>query len=96
LGGALGKTLVLAAVTFIAYLIGSFLQINPDGRVAAYLAPEVLFRRRPRLISDTPTGGESRRSSKGQQTRRSSNGRQTTYVFKRGDNLGGLKNGHIQ
>ena len=55
LGGALGKTLVLAAVTFIAYLIGSFLQINPDGRVAAYLAPEVLFRRRPRVISDTPT-----------------------------------------
>ena len=45
LGGALGKTLVLAAVTFIAYLIGSFLEITPDGRVAEYLAPIVLFDR---------------------------------------------------
>jgi hypothetical protein len=47
LGGALGKTVVLAAVTFVAYLIGSFVEMNPDGRTAALLKPVVLADRRP-------------------------------------------------
>ena len=63
LGGALGKTLVLAVVTFIAHLIDSFLEISADGRVTAYLAPIVLFDRRPRLISYTSIGWQPRRFS---------------------------------
>jgi hypothetical protein len=47
LGGTLGKTVVLAAVTFIAYLIGSFLEMSPDGRIASFLTPVVLADRRP-------------------------------------------------
>jgi len=47
LGDTLGKTVVLAAVSFIAYLIGSFLEMDPDGRMAAFLAPLVLADRRP-------------------------------------------------
>jgi hypothetical protein len=47
LGGTLGRTVVLAAVTFLAYLIGSFLEMDPDGRVATSLTPAVLADRRP-------------------------------------------------
>jgi hypothetical protein len=47
LGGAVGKTAVLAAVSFAAYLIGSFLEIDPDGQVAAVLKPIILADRRP-------------------------------------------------
>ena len=35
LGGTLGKTIALAALTFIAYLIGSFLEMDPDGATAS-------------------------------------------------------------
>jgi hypothetical protein len=47
LGGTLGKTVVLAVTTFIAYLIGSFLEIGPDGRIAHILRPFALADRRP-------------------------------------------------
>jgi hypothetical protein len=47
LGGTLGKAVVLAVITFIAYLIGSFLEINPDGRVAGFLTPLALADHRP-------------------------------------------------
>jgi hypothetical protein len=47
LGGTLGKTVALAAVTFVAYLIGSFLEMNPDGRIATSLTSLVLADRRP-------------------------------------------------
>src|SRR4029453_1459038 len=47
LGGTLGKTIVLAALTFIAYLIGSFLEMDPDGRTARTLARFVLRDRQP-------------------------------------------------
>ena len=47
LGGTLGKTVVLAVVTFIAYLIGSFLEMDPDGLLAARLKPLLLRGRRP-------------------------------------------------
>ena len=53
LGGTLGKTLVLAAITFLAYLIGSFLEIYPDGQLATCITPIVLFRRSPTIIIDT-------------------------------------------
>ena len=42
LGGVLGTTVVLTAVTFVAYLIGSFLEFQPDGRVARNLTPLML------------------------------------------------------
>jgi hypothetical protein len=47
LSGILGKTVMLAVVTFIAYLIGSFLEMFPDGPFADRLVPLVLLRRRP-------------------------------------------------
>jgi hypothetical protein len=48
LGGTLGKTVVLAVITFIAYLIGSFVEINPDGRIAQrFLTPLALADRQP-------------------------------------------------
>jgi hypothetical protein len=47
LSGILGKTVMLAVVTFIAYLIGSFLEMFPDGPMADRLVPLVLLRRRP-------------------------------------------------
>jgi hypothetical protein len=47
LGGTLGKTAVLAVTTFIAYLIGSFLEMDPDGRVVDSLRRVVLVDRRP-------------------------------------------------
>jgi hypothetical protein len=47
LGGTLGRTVVLAAVTFVAYLVGSFLEMDPVGRLAQLLAPVVLFDRVP-------------------------------------------------
>jgi hypothetical protein len=37
LGGTLGKTTLLAAVTFIAYLIGSFLELDPSGPIVIFL-----------------------------------------------------------
>jgi hypothetical protein len=48
LGGILGKTVVLAAISFIAYLIGSFLEIGPDGKMSQIVRPFVLADRRPR------------------------------------------------
>jgi hypothetical protein len=50
LGGTLGRTVVIAAVTFIAYLIGSFLEMDPDGELAAKLKPIVLADRRPAYL----------------------------------------------
>jgi hypothetical protein len=47
LGGLVGATVVLAVFTFVAYLIGSFLEMDPDGRLAARLKPLVLADRRP-------------------------------------------------
>jgi hypothetical protein len=47
LGGAVGKTTVLAVVSFAAYLIGSFLEIDPDGRIVNSLTPIVLRDHRP-------------------------------------------------
>jgi hypothetical protein len=57
LGGTLGKTVVLAAVTFLAYLIGSFFEINPDGRIANSLTPLALADHRPFYLGarDKPT-----------------------------------------
>jgi hypothetical protein len=56
LGGTLGKTVVLAVLTFIAYLIGSFLEINPDGRLAHLLMPLVLFERAKLYSPRLPKG----------------------------------------
>jgi hypothetical protein len=56
LGGTLGKTVVLAVVTFIAYLIGSFLEMDPDGRLAAQLKPLILADRRPGHLRRVMTG----------------------------------------
>jgi len=39
LGGALGKTVLLAALSFLAYLVGSFLEMSPEGRIAARYGP---------------------------------------------------------
>lgn len=51
LGDALGATVVLAAVSFIAYLVGSFLEMDPDGRIARLLAPRVIIARaKPRYF----------------------------------------------
>ena len=47
IGGTLGKTVVLAVITFVAYLIGSFLEIHPDGRIAGLLTHLVLADHRP-------------------------------------------------
>jgi hypothetical protein len=64
LGDALGTTAVFAAVTFIAYLIGSFLEMDPDGRMARILTPVILADRRPWYLvpdlypSDTVTHAE--------------------------------------
>jgi hypothetical protein len=42
LGDTLGRTVVLAILTFVAYLIGSFLEIHPDGRIANLATPIIL------------------------------------------------------
>jgi hypothetical protein len=62
LGGELGRTAVLAAVTFIAYLVGSFLETDPDGRLAAALKPVVLADRRP-WYSRSRTDGDIREAA---------------------------------
>jgi hypothetical protein len=50
LSGILGRTVLLAAISFVAYLIGSFLEIDHHGLVARKLAPLILRDRRPSYI----------------------------------------------
>lgn len=54
LGGTLGRTVLLAALTFAAYLVGSFLEIDPDGLVAEIIATFVLFRFTPKYVHTPP------------------------------------------
>ena len=50
LGAAVGATIVLSAVAFAAYIIGSFLEINPQGEVAQRTF-NAFSLRRPYLLS---------------------------------------------
>jgi hypothetical protein len=47
LGGTLGKTVLLAALTFLAYLVGSFLEMDPEGRMVARYLSNISFTRMP-------------------------------------------------
>jgi hypothetical protein len=51
LGGTLGKTALLAALTFLAYLIGSFLEIDPEGRIASRYGPALASTRKPWYVN---------------------------------------------
>jgi hypothetical protein len=44
LGTAAGTTAILAAVTFAAYLIGSILEIDPQGRIGQAISPIFLWK----------------------------------------------------
>jgi hypothetical protein len=52
LGEAMGRTAVLAAVTFVAYMVGSILEINPQGRVARETAKFFVPYRHQLLLSN--------------------------------------------
>jgi len=56
LGTALGATTVLAAISFTAYMIGSVLEINPQGPIGKEMANFFVFRRRFLLSPDSLRG----------------------------------------